>query len=277
MSNTPRNLVLMDAAALCPPRGPRRFAHFGPANYLTASVAGAATPALWRSRRSIANKLSSLFPATAPDSQPAPVIKASLFAVARKRIRRKTPTVSSTRIFLAYVRRNMDELLVTAYPYIKSTSLHAKHIIAFVFQKVYPSLNWLYNTNPNIASIVLLLLAAYFTVRLVNWVTSIIWAITRNIFKFFFLIGLGMAVWRYFTARMAPRMTADGQVLEGFDWDATYSDFQGVWGVIRNMGGVLMDLIESGSNLEDGNAANSGRRKTMGKKAAQAAVNGWFD
>ncbi|KAF3923548.1 hypothetical protein AA313_de0210377 [Arthrobotrys entomopaga] len=171
----------------------------------------------------------------------------------------------------------MDELIYISHPFVRTFANHAKHIISVLIGFIYPYLNALYNTNPTVASVILLLLTAYFVIKIVNWVTEMIWYITKNIFRFFLVAGLALVLWKYSMAKFAPRLTEDGQVLEGFDWDATWNDVQGVWGLVRNMGGVIMDLIESGSNLEDGNAANSGRRKTAGKKAAGMMADAWFN
>ncbi|KAK6542150.1 hypothetical protein TWF694_007915 [Orbilia ellipsospora] len=171
----------------------------------------------------------------------------------------------------------MDELIYISYPFVRAFANHAKHIISLLIGFIYPYLNALYNSNPTVASVILLCLTAYFFIRIVNWITGMIWYITKSIFTFFIMAGIVLVLWNYFMGKVAPRLTEDGQVLEGFDWDATRRDVQGVWGLVRNMGGVIMDLIESGSNLEDGNAANSGRRKTAGKRAAGMMADAWFN
>ncbi|KAK6529253.1 hypothetical protein TWF281_008433 [Arthrobotrys megalospora] len=159
----------------------------------------------------------------------------------------------------------MDDFIVQAYPYAKLAAGHAKVLLSHVLKAVYPILNHLYNQNPTLVSIVLLISAVYFVLRIVTRITNFIWSVTRNIFQFFFVAGVILACMNYYNKRAAGKLGDDGTLIPGFDWDATWADFQGVWGFVQNVGGMLMDLVESGSHLEE-DGWNSGRRKTMGKK-----------
>ncbi|KAF3316475.1 hypothetical protein TWF173_001767 [Orbilia oligospora] len=159
----------------------------------------------------------------------------------------------------------MDDFVVQAYPYAKVAVNHASAVLAHALKIVYPILNNLYNQNPTLVSIVLLVSAVYFVLRIVTKITNFIWSVTRNIFQLFFVVGVVLACMNYYNKRSTGKLGDDGNVIPGFDWDATWADFQGVWGFVQNIGAVLMDLVESGSNLEE-DGWNSGRRKTMGMK-----------
>ncbi|KAK6511868.1 hypothetical protein TWF481_000773 [Arthrobotrys musiformis] len=159
----------------------------------------------------------------------------------------------------------MDDFIVQAYPYAKLAANHARTLLSHVLKAVYPILNNLYNQNPTLVSVVLLISAVYFLLRLVTKITNFIWSVTRNIFQLFFVMGVLLACMNYYNKRAAGKLGEDGKLVPGFDWDATWADFQGVWGFVQNIGAVLMDLVESGSHLEE-DGWNSGRRKTMGIK-----------
>ncbi|KAK6344493.1 hypothetical protein TWF696_008128 [Orbilia brochopaga] len=160
----------------------------------------------------------------------------------------------------------MDDFIVTAYPYAKTAAKQLTLAFSHILKLLYPLLNNLYNANPTLISILLLISTAYIVLVVITRITNFIWSVTRNLFQLFFVLGILLTVINYYNKRAAGRVADDGTLVPGFDWDATWADFQGVWGFVQNIGGMLMDLLESGSNLEDGNAFNSGRRKTVGKK-----------
>ncbi|KAF3917074.1 hypothetical protein ABW20_dc0101478 [Dactylellina cionopaga] len=249
---------------------------------LFAAGALTAAPVVWSARRTIADKLSSIaqsiyswLPSAAPPPHhllhlDQPITYTTALSTASD-TPTSHPTESEGRSSLplfpsSFPTTIMDDLLITVYPYAKIAAAHLTTALSHFLKVIYPLLNHLYNTNPTVVSVILLASSAYLLIRIVTAVTNFIWAVTRNIFQFFFVVGVILACVNYYKKRAAGRLTDDGNVLEGFDWDATYKDFQGVWGFVQNMGGVVMDLLESGSHLEDGNTWNSGRRKTVGKK-----------
>ncbi|EWC43976.1 hypothetical protein DRE_01328 [Drechslerella stenobrocha 248] len=160
----------------------------------------------------------------------------------------------------------MDELVITLYPYAKSAVRQLTFAISHILKLLYPVLNSLYNANPNVVTIVLLVFVAYVLLRVVTGITNFIWSVTRSIIQWAVIVGVLATALNYYNKRVSSRVADDGTVIQGFDWDATWDDFQGVWGLVQNVGGLLMDLLESGSNLEDKNGFNSGRRNTVGKK-----------
>ncbi|KAF3910235.1 hypothetical protein ABW21_db0203630 [Orbilia brochopaga] len=160
----------------------------------------------------------------------------------------------------------MDDFIVTAYPYAKTAAKQLTLAFSHILKLLYPLLNNLYNANPTLISILLLISTAYIILVVITRITNFIWSVTRNLFQLFFVLGILLTGINYYNKRAAGRVADDGTLVPGFDWDATWADFQGVWGFVQNIGGMLMDLLESGSNLEDGNAFNSARRKTVGKK-----------
>ncbi|KAF3939497.1 hypothetical protein ABW19_dt0207077 [Dactylella cylindrospora] len=159
----------------------------------------------------------------------------------------------------------MDDLVITVYPYVKNAISTATAITSHLLKIVYPFVNSLYNSNPTVVSLLLLFLAAYYLIKILNRISRIIFTITRNIFNFFIVAGFIIAAMNYYNKRAAGKVMEDGNVIPGFDWDGTMEDFQGVWGLVQNVGGMLMDLLESGSHLEE-DGWNSGRRKTVGRK-----------